>query len=458
MLAANSNIRNAIICNIIILTLATAGISTASALLFREEKIYPSVAVAEIDVGLLDKRQAFEKIKFYLETKKDLPLVILCVDGEEWPLYATDLEAQYDIQHLVDNAYRVAREGYPLQRLRERYIVMQQGKIVPFQIEYDTNKLNDFVEKIMAKYNKPPVNASLELVDGHFSITEDQPGRMILSKEQLVDLIMQTIQSGWGHKAEVYVENIAPEIVAQNLQSISQEWASYTTEFDPANRNRTENIILAAQAINGTILKPNDVFSFNQIVGLRSSERGYKSAPVFIQGQLALDAGGGVCQVSSTLYNATLLANLEIVERSSHYRPPLYVPLGLDATVADNALDFRFKNNTTSYLFITSEVTNNRVHVHIFGNALTDRPDVNIATVDKQVLDAKTLIKQDHDMILGQQVVEQQEQNGYIVTTIRVVSQHGKEIKREIIAQDEFTPVEKIIRVGTKSSQQSQAK
>lgn len=461
MLAIKPTMKRIIYGNLIILTLAAASISTASAILFRGSEIYPSVTVGEIDVGLLDKNQAYEKMQSYLEAKKGVPMVILSVDGEEWPLFAADIDAQYDISYLVNCAYSVAREGHPLQRMRERYAVMQYGKTVPLQMQYDVHKLNMFADKIVAKYNRQPVNASLVLTNEQISITEHQQGRMI-KKEELINLIIQSVHTGLGRVVKVPVEILTPEIAASDLQSISQEWTSYITEFDPASLNRTENIILASRAINGTILKPNDVFSFNQIVGPRATEKGYKDAPVFIQGRLVLDAGGGVCQVSSTLFNAVLLANLEIIERSSHFRPPLYVPLGLDATVADNALDFRFKNNTGSYLFIISEVNGNHIRVRLFGEELKERLDVNIMTTDKEVLDGQIIVRQDPEMPLGQQVVEQQEQKGYRVTTLRIVSQYGKEIKREVISQDEFTPVAKIIRVGTKvvnlPSQQLQAK
>jgi vancomycin resistance protein YoaR len=449
MLSLKPTMKRILYGNIIILTLAAASISTASAILFRGSEIYPSVTVGEINVGLLDKKQAYEKVQRYLEAKTGGPLVVLSVEGEEWPLFAADISAQFDIQHLVDDAYLIAREGNPLQRMRERYIVMQYGKTIPMQMQYDPQKLNAFADKVVAKYNIQPLNASLVITNGLFSVTEHQPGRMV-SKELLIDLILQSIHTGLGRIVKVPVEALPPEVVAQDLQSISQEWASYMTEFDPTSLNRTENIILAARAVNGTILKPNDVFSFNQIVGPRATEKGYKDAPVFIDGRLVLGAGGGVCQVSSTLFNAVLLANLEITERSSHYRPPLYVPLGLDATVADNALDFRFKNNTSSYLFIMSEVNDNRILVRIFGHELKERPDVHIMTINKEVLDGETIITQDPQMPLGQQVVDQQEQKGYRVTTIRVLNQYEKEINREVIAQDEFAPVAKIVRVGTK--------
>lgn len=449
MLAMNAAMKRIIYGNIVILALAAASIGAASMFLFRGAEIYPSVCIGEINVELLTKQEALEKIQNYLETKKDDPIVVLRIDGDEWPIYAADLNMTYDIRRSIDNAYMVAREGFPLQRIRQRYYVMQHGKTLPLEVQYDANKLNALVDNIIAKYNRQPVNASLTMTNGGLNVVEHQYGRLI-NKAQLIDRIIQSMQTGRGHMFEISVESATPEILTQHVQSISQEWASYVTEFDSSNLDRTENIIIAARAINGTIIKPNGIFSFNQVVGTRAREKGYKNAPVYIQGQLVLDAGGGVCQVSSTLFNAVLLANLEIVERTSHYRPPLYVPLGLDATVADDALDFQFKNNTGSYLLILSEVSGNRIHVRIFGDELKNRPDVTIQTVDTEVLDAGTVIKQDPNLPLGQQVVDQQGQKGYRVTTIRVVSLPGKEVKREIISQDEFTPVEQIIRVGTK--------
>jgi vancomycin resistance protein YoaR len=449
LLAINITVKHIIFYSLLILALAAAGVGSASAILFRGAEIYPAVFIGDIDVGRLTKQAAIARVNEYFEARKGTPLVILSIEGQEWPLYATEIDAQYDVPEMVEQAFHVAREGYSFQRIRERYLVMQQRKTIPLKAQYSQWKLDAFVQRFTQHYTQMAVDASIQYHNGHLSINEHKPGRELSAERVLVSL-NDAMQNEWGRKVPLSVDVTVPHILTSDIASISKEWTSYTTEFNSGDFNRTVNIILAAQAINGTILKPDDIFSFNKIVGLRAREKGYRDAPAYIHGKLVMDAGGGVCQVTSTLYNSVLLANLEIIERSSHFRPPGYVPLGQDATVADNFLDFRFKNNSASTLYIQSEVLENRLVVRIFGADVKQLPNIQILTMDHEVLEANTIIKQDPELPLGQKLIEQEYQKGYRVTTVRVVSYNGKETKREILSQDEFSPVDKIIKVGTK--------
>ncbi|AET67087.1 putative vancomycin resistance protein [Desulfosporosinus orientis DSM 765] len=144
--------------------------------------------------------------------------------------------------------------------------------------------------------------------------------------------------------------------------------AQYTTKFDPTLINRTENIRLAARVLDGKLLSPGERFSFNESVGQRTANAGYKEAMIIEGDVFTPGLGGGVCQVSSTLYNAVLLANLDIIERHPHSLPISYVPPGRDATVAYPSLDFKFKNNTTSRLLIHSIVSENTLTFQILKN------------------------------------------------------------------------------------------
>jgi len=448
-LSINITVKHIIYYSLLILALAAAGVGSASTILFSGTEIYPSVFIGDIDVGLLTKQAAIAKVNECFEAKKETPLVILSIEGQEWPLYAAEIDAQYDVTGMVEEAFHVAREGFPFQRIRERYLVMQQRKTIPLKVQYNQVKLNAFVHELTQHYTHMAVDASIHYNNGHLNINEHKLGHE-LSAERVLAALIKAMQNEWGSMVQLNVDVTEPHILTSDLISITKEWTSYTTEFNARDFNRTANIILASQAINGTILKPDEVFSFNNTVGLRVREKGYRDAPAYIQGKLVMDAGGGVCQVTSTLYNSVLLANLEIIERTSHFRPPGYVPLGQDATVADNALDFRFKNNSASTLYIQSEVLENRLLVRIFGADDKQLPNIQILNIDHETIEANTIIKQDPELPLGQQLIEQEDQKGYRVTTVRVISNEGKETIREILSQDEFTPVDKIIKVGTK--------
>ncbi len=150
---------------------------------------------------------------------------------------------------------------------------------------------------------------------------------------------------------------------------------------------------------------------------------------------------------------------MNIEERTSHFYPPGYVPIGQDATVADNLLDFRFKNSTETNIYIKSEVSDDQLTIYILGKQLENRPTIQVVATDTKVIEPKTIIKQDATLDLGKQLTEVEGQKGFHVTTYRIKkSNDGKEISRELLANDEFKAVDKVIRVGTKALPQQKSK
>ena len=158
-----------------------------------------------------------------------------------------------------------------------------------------------------------------------------------------------------------------PAVSEEALKEIDGELGHYTTHFGGTGANRGSNIAIAAGRIDGTLLAPNEVFSYNKIVGPRIASAGFKDAPVILKGELVPGIGGGICQVSSTLYNAALLSNLKIVRRSHHAFPVHYLPAGRDATVVDGSIDFQFQNNTDSPIYIRASATRGTLSFRILG-------------------------------------------------------------------------------------------
>ena len=270
--------------------------------------------------------------------------------------------------------------------------------------------------------------------------------------EQFVLSINENLSDSFPVIIDIPVIIVEPEVKYNDINDIDSILAIYTTQFNPYNENRTQNIKLASDSINGTLLKSGEVLSFNDLVGLRIAEAGYKEAPVFVEGKIVPDLGGGVCQVSSTLYNAALLADMNIIERTPHFRPPGYVPLGQDATVADKLLDFKFKNNSPHNVYIISQVGGGNITITILGKDNAERPEITIEAMDKKVIEPNTIVKQDPSLEYGRQVIESQGQKGFMISTYRVKRVNGKEIARENLSTDEFKPEDRIVRVGTRVS------
>ena len=226
--------------------------------------------------------------------------------------------------------------------------------------------------------------------------------------------------------------------------------ASYSTTYSTRNANRSTNIRLASQKINGTVLMPGETFSYNTTVGKRTAAAGFKSAAVYSGGKVTTGIGGGICQVSSTLYNAVLLSNLEIVERTNHGFNPGYVPAGRDATVSWGGPDFKFKNNRSYPVKIVCSGSGGTINFKIFGLFEKDEYEVEIQSYITQYISFKTITKQDASLAKGQTKVVQSGSNGCKAVAYRILKRNGEVVSKTLLSQDTYNPHNKIVAVGTK--------
>lgn len=192
-------------------------------------------------------------------------------------------------------------------------------------------------------------------------IIPEQPG-IVVDVQTTIDNVMQA----QANQTVFLIRNRIPSrYQSEDLENLASIGSYYTSIF--GSQQRSSNIQLAAIALDNTVIWPDQVFSFNETVGPRTPERGYLPAPVILMGANNYDYGGGVCQVSSTIYNAALAAKLQIVERHPHSKPVHYVPVDRDAAVAYGGYDLRILNQTGSPIIIKSKVSQGRVWVSILG-------------------------------------------------------------------------------------------
>lgn len=205
---------------------------------------------------------------------------------------------------------------------------------------------------------------------GQLIIKEEEPGYELDIEESWQKLR----QSYTNQPVQLIVRTVDVSPKKEDLALVKDVLGSYMTFYDPSNINKTHNIRLAAETLNNTLVAPEEIFSFNDVIGERTEERGYKKARTYLDDQIVIDQGGGICQNSSTLYQAVLRANLSVIEKHSHTLPVGYVPLGGDATVSYGKADFRFKNNTKGYILIRAKAENNWLKIQIIGCADEDHP------------------------------------------------------------------------------------
>ena len=240
---------------------------------------------------------------------------------------------------------------------------------------------------------------------------------------------------------ETTIDSVLEELFQDTL-------STYTTTFNVNEKERTENVKLAAESINNVILMPGQEFSYNNVVGERSTERGYKIAKVYQAGQVVDGLGGGICQVSSTLYNAVVKADLEVLERKNHSLPVSYVKLGTDATVVYGVLDFRFRNNQQYPIRIESKVSGGSLKIDICGIKTNPERTVEIQTETVAVLPFTEKSIEDASLPMGTSETIQVGKKGYKVKSYRVTKENGVEVSRVLISTDTYSPIAQIKKVA----------
>ncbi|MDT8902721.1 VanW family protein [Anaeroselena agilis] len=408
--------------------------------------VYEGVAVEGVAVGGLGRDELGQLLAAWRQEYHSRHVVVYYGDTA-FRLDAASIDYDLDVEATAEEAWAYGRRGSWGERLKNIGAARREGYRIPLRVRYNENKLAALLEAWREAIDRPPRNAALSLEKG--GIVPQEQGRR-LDVAAVKPLVLKALHAGDAN-LPLPVTPLYPDVTVADLRQtgIKELWSSFTTAFDPADANRTANIRLSARRINGHIVYPGETFSFNQVVGPRDREHGFKEALEIVDGEFVPGIGGGVCQVSSTLYNAVLLANLTVVERSNHSKPLGYVGLGRDATVVFGALDFKFANNTGSPVVIMAETAKNRLTVGIVGREPL-AVAVELLSADRQVIPPAVVKKQDPGLFLGETKVDKQGKPGYEVTTLRVVSAGGRELKREVLTKDRYQPENTIVKVGTK--------
>ncbi|WP_332697511.1 VanW family protein [Halalkalibacter lacteus] len=301
---------------------------------------------------------------------------------------------------MVQIALTILMLFIPLIEIYDDFTVIQDGKTIAsvHRSEFasdllgkdviDLDKYDQFSQKIDQQTYQPPVNATIDKF-GH--IVSEQVGYRL--DRQKFKHSFYRYYYGRGHsQIEVPRQSLHPRVDSELLADIRlKRIGQYVTYFNSRNKQRSHNISLASEAINNQVVFPGEVFSFNEIVGKRTKERGYLPAPVIVRGELSEGIGGGICQVSSTLYNAVDHAGLEIVQRYSHSRRVPYVPRGRDATVSWYGPDFVFRNKLNQPILIQSKIYGGQMIVLILSSDA-------IETIQRNVPDAPNKLPKEIDI------------------------------------------------------------
>ncbi len=302
-------------------------------------------------------------------------------------------------------------------------------------VEAKKPDLEEFYQQLTA----PKKDAEYIFEDGEVRIEPEKVGIKVEKSK-----IKEALEAD-REQYELEVETDLPEVTAEELQKLlfRDTLGSFSSSFATSTYERASNVILTANRINGKILMPGDVFSYDATIGRRTAANGYKEAGVYIGNKVESGIGGGICQTSSTLYSAVLYANLEIVSRTSHSLPVSYVPLGQDATIAEGYIDFKFKNNTAYPVKIIATVNGRRLSCALLG---VKDPEISVELVNTIVSTAepKTERTENGEIPQGYKRILNKGAKGYTVASQRIVKESGKVIKTEKLTRSVYraAPIE----------------
>ncbi len=409
------------------------------------DTIYPGVYIDRIHVGGMTREEAVRVLTDQEEASGLDFDIMVTIGNQSWHVNSERVPVTRNLTEMVNRAWALGRSntasirGSGMTPFQEKVNRASDLRSFPVSLQtettYDHQALRSLTEYFADYVNRDPVNSTVTAFDfgtRAFTFSDDVPGAY-LNAEALYGQLCNLLDSGnYFTSIRVTPEKVLADVTKTELMNNFGRISTYSTKTTK-NENRNTNIDLSARAINGTTVLAGETFSFNAATGERTAAKGYREAAAISGGSSRDEVGGGVCQTSSTLFNAVARANLEIVSRSPHAWPSQYVEKGMDATVNWPGLDFRFKNNTEWPIFIIAGYANREVTVSIYGMSLGADVEIDLESETVEVLPqpAGTNYVLNPELKPGESKQTVTGRKGYVVDTWKIWKQNGREIRRE---------------------------
>ena len=415
--------------------------------------IYPGVKIAEVDVSGKTLAQANDIVTKKYSSAILKKNIYIKTPTKTYSLNYTQINAKYNVDAVVKEAFNYGKDL----KMYDQYKLIKKPikKELKMKFTYNPKSINDLISNMKKEVNKTPQNASISMVSGNFRVVSDTKGFKLIDDKLKKDIISKI--SGNIKTPDVFVQAEIKTLSAiktkEKLQTVNTKLSSFSSNFSTSSYGRSTNITLATNSINKTLIMPGESFSFNATVGKRTAAKGYKPAPVDIGTKVSSDYGGGICQVSTSLYNAVIRSNIKSTERNHHSIPSTYIPLGMDATVDWGNLDYKFKNTLEYPVYIESTVNNKVLTFNIYSNStLNNKSYTLVNEVYNTIKPGPVQYINDSTLPVGKNVVDQFPLTGYSVRTFKDTIQNSNVISHELISNDHYQVKAEVIKRGTKKN------
>lgn len=413
--------------------------------------VYPGVKIGDLDISGKTLAQAKDMVSQKYQSTILKKNVNIKTPQKTYSLNFAKMSAKYNVDEVVNEAFNYGKDL----SLYKKYKLIRkpESKVINMNFTYDSKPLSELIATMKKEINSTAENASIYRSAGNFVITPDKKGYTLMDdklKKEILSKINGDINSPdiW---VNAEIKTVLANVTKEKLQTVNSKLSSFSSNFGTSEYGRSTNITIATNSINGTIIMPGQSFSFNGTVGRRTAAKGYQPAPVDIGTKVSSDYGGGICQVSTSLYNAIIRSNIKSTERNHHSIPSTYIPLGNDATVDWGNLDYKFTNTLGFPVFIESIVSNKILTFNVYSNSsLTNRSYTLVNDIYAAVNPGPTEYIDDASIPVGSIVQDQFPLVGYKVRTYKDTIQNGNVIKHELISNDSYQVKAEVIRVGIK--------
>ncbi len=418
-----------------------------------KETFYEGIIIDEIQMSGLTLEDGIQKLKEskeIYETKE----ITLTVEGYPDAIYSmnlSDVDLEFNYDEVAMEAFGVGRSGNVIQRFQTIKDLQTNPKKYTLSPTIKTTNIDSVLDVIAEDIEIEPVDAQFSFQSGQFEIIKPVEGKYLDKDSFKKSLEMVAGEILTVDSLEISVITQEPKIQEEYYEKINGVIGEFSTSFAGSSVGRSHNVRLSAESFKGMLIMPGQEVSYNKTTGPRQERYGYKEAPVIENGTLIPGIGGGVCQTSTTLYNALLLADIKIIERSPHSIAPGYVPRGTDAAVATGYLDLVFRNDFDYPVMIDSKVEGTRVYFYIYGDMDNRDYSINISTSHVATIPYKVHENIDDTIQPGTRELLQEGRNGYKVNAFKSIVKNGVTVSTKQISHDYYRERDYIYKVGPKS-------
>ena len=423
-----------------------------------DNTIKAGIYIGDISVAGMTADEARNAVNEYIDSLREVEITLLVTEENSVTVTAGELGVSWGNPEIVDAAAMLGTQGNIVQRYKALKDLEKENKVYAIELDFDIVAINRILADECKQYDTTAVDMGLVLENGVFRVVEGQTG-YALDVEDSIDVIYGYLAEEWNHEAcsiQLSVAVTEPRGSEEELLMVKDLLGSFTTSYSTSNSNRSANVANGCKLINGTLLYPGDEFSTCDTVTPFTERNGYYLAGSYLNGKVVDSLGGGICQVSTTLYNAVLLSELEVTERYNHSMIVTYVNPSADAAISDTSgKDFCFVNNTDYPIYIEGYTTPNKeITFNIYGVETRSAGHTveYVGEVLETIRPESDTIYPDASQPIGYIGNVEGAHIGYKARLWKIVKEDGVEVSREVINTSSYKMVPRSAVVGVSTA------